>query len=352
MPPSRVLAVVAGVVALVALAPTMSEVYGELGSATQLPAVWLVAIVGFVAMGFVSGWALTRIALRADGWFDIAAAQLSSNAASQVMPAGGPIGAVVQLRMLRRAGFDLTAATTCVGVLSVLNGAGLLALAAVVLPLGLMTGELDPDLALMLWFGAGVVVVALVAGVALLVWDRPLELVAGGVQRVMRRVPRFRAAATNLPARVLRERSNMRYALGHQRKAVLIAMVGKSLGDYLALYAALLAAGVSPNPVVPLAALAAANLTGMIPITPGGLGFVEAGLTATLAAAGVPADQALVAAVAYRAASTWLPVGAGLVAYVAFQLRHARRTTAIVDVTLDDDPSLVLASLSPHARAG
>jgi uncharacterized protein (TIRG00374 family) len=342
MPTTRLLAVVAGVVALAALAPTMSEVYGELGSASHLPVLWLLAIVGFVAMGFVSGWALTRIALRSDGWFDIAAAQLAGNAASQVVPAGGPVGAVVQLRMLRRAGFDLTAATTCVGVLSVLNGAGLLALAAIVLPLGLMTGELDPDLAVMLWLGAGAVVVALVAGVALLLWDRPLEIVAGAVQRVMRRVPRFRAAATDLPARVLQERSNLRFALGHQRKAVLVAMVGKSLGDYLALYAALLAAGVSPNPVVPLAALAAANITGMIPITPGGLGFVEAGLTATLAAAGVPADQALVAAVAYRAASTWLPVGAGLVAYAGFQLRHTRRAP-VLDLTLEDDPVPELA---------
>jgi uncharacterized protein (TIRG00374 family) len=332
MPASRLLAVLAGMVALVVLAPTMIEVYGELGAASDLPAIWLLAIVGFVTMGFASGWALTRIALRADGWFDIAAAQLASNAASQVVPAGGPVGAVVQLRMLRRAGFDLTAATTCVGVLSVLNGAGLLVLTAIVLPLGLVIGDLDPDLAVMLWFGAGAVVVALVAGVALLLWDRPLEIVAGAVQRVMSRMPRFRAAAVDLPARVLKERSNMRFALGHQRKAVVVALIGKSLGDYFALYAALLAAGVSPNPVVPLAALAAANITGMIPITPGGLGFVEAGLTATLAAAGVPADQALVAAVAYRAASTWIPVGAGLVAYVTFQLRHARRTPEVVEL--------------------
>src|SRR3954470_20811265 len=154
-PGTRALAVAAGGVALVALAPAMAEVYGELGAAAQLPALWLAAIVGFEAMGFVSGWALTRIALRAEGWFDIAAAQLSGNAASQVVPAGGPVGAVVQLRMLKRARFDPPAPTTCVGVLSVLNGAVMLALTAVVLPMGLMTGHLDSDLTLMLWLGAG-----------------------------------------------------------------------------------------------------------------------------------------------------------------------------------------------------
>ncbi|MEY2464874.1 MAG: putative heme transporter [Acidimicrobiaceae bacterium] len=330
-PLTRVLAVVAGVAAMVALAPTMVEVYGEIGEAAELPAVWLVAIVGFVFVGFVSGWALTRIALRADGWFDVAAAHLAGNAASQVLPAGGPVGAVVQLRMLRRAGFDLTAATTCIGVLSVLHGAGLLALAAVVLPVGLMSGHLDPQLAFLVWVGAAVVAAALMAGIALLIWDRPVLILARAVQRVLLRVPRCRAAAAELPARVLTERSAMRTALGDHRGTVVLAMVGKALGDYLALYAALLAAGASPNPVVPLAALAAANITGMIPITPGGLGFVEAGLTATLAVAGVPAEQALVAAVAYRAASTWLPVGGGLVAYVAFQLRHSRIAKSLAD---------------------
>jgi uncharacterized protein (TIRG00374 family) len=199
----------------------------------------------------------------------------------------------------------------------------------------------------MLWFGAGVALVALIAGVSLLIWDRPLELVAGTVERVLVRFDRFRDSCIDLPARVLTERAAMRSALSHQRSSVIVAMVGKSLGDYLALYAALLAAGASPNPVVPLAALAAANLTGMIPITPGGLGFVEAGLTATLAVAGIPPDQALVAAVAYRAVSTWLPVGAGLVAYLGFELRHSRRPAVdadvAVDLVLDEEPVPELA---------
>ena len=50
-----------------------------------------------------------------------------------------------------------------------------------------------------------------------------------------------------------------------------------------------------------------------IPFTPGGLGFVEAGLTGMLALAGVSAQDALVATFAYRLFSYWLmmPVGLG-----------------------------------------
>ena len=60
---------------------------------------------------------------------------------------------------------------------------------------------------------------------------------------------------------------------------------------------------------------------GMIPITPGGLGFVEAGLTGTLTLAGVPAGEAPLTALVYRLASYWLPILAGLVAYGAFSWR-------------------------------
>jgi hypothetical protein len=56
----------------------------------------------------------------------------------------------------------------------------------------------------------------------------------------------------------------------------------------------------------------------MIPITPGGLGFVEAGLTSTLTLAGVPAGEAALATLVYRLASYWLPILAGLLAYGTF----------------------------------
>ena len=63
--------------------------------------------------------------------------------------------------------------------------------------------------------------------------------------------------------------------------------MGNWLFDYLALLAALTAVGSRPRPSLVLLAYVAAALLGMIPITPGGLGFVEAGLAATLALAGV-----------------------------------------------------------------
>ena len=81
------------------------------------------------------------------------------------------------------------------------------------------------------------------------------------------------------------------------------AAVGKWLFDYLALVASLYAVGAEAHPSLVLLAYVAGSLLGMVPLTPGGLGFVEAGLTGTLALAGVGAGAAVVAVLAYRLAS-------------------------------------------------
>jgi uncharacterized protein (TIRG00374 family) len=77
-----------------------------------------------------------------------------------------------------------------------------------------------------------------------------------------------------------------------------------------------------------LLAYAAAGILALIPITPGGLGVVEASLSGLLILAGVPGGKALVATLAYRLASYWLPLLAGAVAYVLFRRRYPAAATS------------------------
>jgi len=83
--------------------------------------------------------------------------------------------------------------------------------------------------------------------------------------------------------------------------------------DYGTLLAALAAVGATPSPALVLIAFCAAQVLAQVPFTPGGLGFVEAGLTAMLALAGVSAGDALLATLAYRLFSYWLVLPLGLV---------------------------------------
>ena len=77
-----------------------------------------------------------------------------------------------------------------------------------------------------------------------------------------------------------------------------------------------------------LLAFVAASVLGLLPFTPGGLGFVEAGLAATLAVAGVPAGDALVATLVYRLLTFWLPIPLGGVAVYVFRRRHPHEVHA------------------------
>jgi uncharacterized protein (TIRG00374 family) len=92
--------------------------------------------------------------------------------------------------------------------------------------------------------------------------------------------------------------------------------------DYLTLLAALYAVGANPRASLVLLAFFAAQLLGTLPLTPGGLGFVEAGLTGTLALAGVGASAAVVATLAYRLVSFWLPIPAGGIAAIVHQRKY------------------------------
>ena len=63
----------------------------------------------------------------------------------------------------------------------------------------------------------------------------------------------------------------------------------------------------------------------MIPITPGGLGLVEASLTGFLVLAGVNSSQAVLATLTFRLASYWAPLCAGPIAYGLFRIRYRSR---------------------------
>jgi uncharacterized protein (TIRG00374 family) len=78
---------------------------------------------------------------------------------------------------------------------------------------------------------------------------------------------------------------------------------------------------------VPIAVVAVVFLTGsaigsVVP-TPGGIGAVEAAMSAGLTAAGLPGGVAISAVLLYRTVTFWLPVPAGWAAMHYLQHREA-----------------------------
>ncbi|HEX5626668.1 MAG TPA: YbhN family protein [Actinomycetota bacterium] len=113
--------------------------------------------------------------------------------------------------------------------------------------------------------------------------------------------------------------------IGRRWRAALVSAVGNTAFDYLALLCALRAVGASPRPSLVILAYASAELLAQVPFTPGGLGFVEAGLVGTLSLAGVPGASALAATLLYRLVSYWLPLPLGGIAYLAYRRRYGSK---------------------------
>src|SRR5262249_47211465 len=163
----------------------------------------------------------------------------------------------------------------------------------------------------------GIAAFALIlAGTAILfASDRAVAAVGRAAQWLRNEILRRREPRHDLPERLVPPRETVNGTLGHPRGRpvtargglALTAAGGRSLLDFLALLCALSAVGTTARPGLVLLAYVAASLLGMIPITPGGLGFVEAGLSSTLVLAGVSAADAVLATLAYRLPASRLP---------------------------------------------
>ncbi|MFM8303763.1 MAG: YbhN family protein [Actinomycetota bacterium] len=315
-------------VSLYLLAPSIGEVFSawdRLGDFNPL-ALPLVVVLETASFGCV--WLLTAIALRREHWDAIIASQLAANAFNRVTPGGGATGAALQTRMLVDAGFAYPTALTALAVQSMLVTAALVAMPVFVIP-GVLTGAVLPGSLLQAaWLGALVFVVMAGIGALLLATRRPVQILGDTLARVAN-VVRFRKPRIEgLGHRLLVERDEIRDTMGSRWLEAVGAAVGRWFFEYLVLLVALYAIDAKPDPWSVLLAFVAASVLSMIPLTPGGLGFVEAGLAATLVAAGIGAEKALAATLLFRLVSFWLPLPVGAVAAWWFRRRYPRAARA------------------------
>jgi uncharacterized protein (TIRG00374 family) len=280
---------------------------------------WLVVMLLAQTAAAASLWALQYIAIAVGSWPAVITSQLAGNAMAKVAPGGGAVGSALQYRMLVAAQVPPRPAVSGLTAANVLTFAVVLALPVLAIP-SLIRGSVDRTLLEAAIAGLLVFVVLAAVGAVVLALDGPLAWVGRTAQRIRNRLRRKSEPLRTLPERLLRERDRVLSTLGPRWKRALLATVGRWAFDYASLLAALAAVNVHARPGLVLLAFCAAQLLAQIPVTPGGLGFVEAGLTAMLALAGVGAGNAVLATFAYRLFSYWLPMPVGLGAW--FWHRH------------------------------
>jgi uncharacterized protein (TIRG00374 family) len=308
-------------VSLYLLAPALLEVFGAYDRLDDFNPLWWIAMVLLQIGSYACMWELQHIAMRAERHGPVVTSQLASNAFGRVVPGGVAAAGALQYAMLRGAGVPAGRVAAGLTASSVLVFGILLALPLLALPAVLFGSPVDPGLGRAALIGGVLFVLLFAAGAAALLWDRPLVLVGRAAQSLRNRIRRNKPPRSGLPDRLLRERNSVTMVLGQRWWQALLLAVGRWLLDYMTLIAALTAIHADPRPSTVLLAYCAAQFLGTLPLTPGGLGFVEAGLTGTLALAGVPAGAAVVATLAYRLVSFWLPIPAGGVAAILHR-RH------------------------------
>jgi uncharacterized protein (TIRG00374 family) len=308
-------------VSLYLLAPALLEVFGAFDRLDDFNALWWIPMVLLQVGSYACIWELQRIAVRSDRHAPVVTSQLASNAFGRVVPGGVAAAGAMQYAMLTKAGVPAASVASGMAASSVLLFGVLLALPLLAVPAVLFGAPVDAGLGRAALIGGALFLLLFAAGAAAILWDRPLLLVGRAAQSLRNRIRRSKPPLTGLPERLLRERNSVTMVLGQRWWQALLLAVGRWLLDYVTLLAALTAVHADPRPSTVLLAFCAAQFLGTLPLTPGGLGFVEAGLTGTLALAGVPAGAAVVATLAYRLVSFWLPIPAGGVA----ALLHRRR---------------------------
>ena len=311
-------------VSLYLVAPSVLEVAGSWDDLDQLAPWWFAVMAALQAASLVSLWELQRLAIHVRTWRPVIVSQLAGNALAKIAPGGGALGAALQYRMLVQTGVRSAGAVAGLTAANLLVLAVVLALPVLTVP-AIVRGVVPRSLTEATLGGLAVFVVLFALAALLLARDGVLAWVGRIVQRSRNRLRRRSPPLTQLPQRLLRERDRILATIGVRWKRAVAASVGRWAFDYATLLAALAAVGSTPRWSLVLLAFCAAQLLAQIPVTPGGLGFVEAGLTATLALAGVGTGDAVLATFAYRLFTYWLPLPLGLAGALLHRRHYAPR---------------------------
>ncbi len=320
---------------LLAIAAALWTVHGQLPDPAGVWSVIATADPGWIAAAFAAEWISMamfarqqRQLLRAVG-VDVSmgsalAVTYSRSAIAISMPAGTALSAGFAYQSFRRWGAGREAATAVMLISGLLSfcALGLLYLTGFLFTLGrdpAVTWQAHP-------FGTVATLAAVIAIAVLLAWSHrrgkadfpstptPVSTPAGLAGRLRGFVSATASVAATMPFR-------------HR-----VAALGFAAANWLADMACLLA--ITRAVHLPLALFhlgtiyVVVQIVRQIPLTPGGMGVIEASLLSALTAAGADAAAAAGAVIGYRLLSCWLIIAVGLAVWALLR-RTIRRAAAV-----------------------
>jgi putative heme transporter len=261
------------------------------------------------------------------GYWDALRLTQASTALSIVSPAGAAVGMGASYSMLRSWKFPPSAVTLAVAIAGLWNQLANLAFPVVALALLTLENESHPALTTAALVGVAVLVVAFTG----------FALVLSRAERA-RRIGNLASRLANRALAVVRRgpvswggESFARFrsqALGLLRRrwhVITLATLAGHLTVFVLLLVCLRVTGVSSTEVTGIEAFAAwalVRILGVLPLTPGGVGIVEVGLSGALVAFGAPNAEAVAATLLYRVLTVLPTLALGLLSAATWRTHH------------------------------
>lgn len=292
---------------------------------TEVNPLLLLAGVGLEVGAWLCYTQLTRTVLPPQtriGLFTLARIQMTTLSVSHSTPGGTATGTALGYRLMTQAG----AAGRDVGFALAAQGIGSAVVLNVILWIALIVS-------IPVWGFSAIYLVAAIVGVLLLAassallvfFTRAGDRVGTALERAGARLPFVDGPALR---RTFEDIAAQLKRLSADRKHLALAIAWAAanwLLDAASLEVFVGAFGHWVNPDGLLVAYGLANVLAVIPITPGGLGVVEATLTSLLVGFGTPRGVATLGVVGYRLINFWLPIPLGGVTYLSLQVGRSGR---------------------------
>jgi uncharacterized protein (TIRG00374 family) len=253
----------------------------------------------------------------------------TSTAIANTVPAGGAVSIGITFAMFGSFGFTNVSTSTAVATTGIWNLAFKFGLPIVALVLVAVTGQSTGGAV-----GAASLGVLIVAVSGVVLWlvfrsDTSAHRVGRMGDRVLNWVLHFfhKPKSDRLEPIVLHFREQTNEMLCKRGGLLTVSVLASQLAVFVVLLFSVRAVGISSGQVSFLEVLlsfAVARLVGAIPITPGGLGTVDAALIGMLTAFGASSNNALAADMVWRATTYFPPIFIGSATYLLWKRGLAR----------------------------
>ena len=293
---------------------------------STMTAPWIATLAGVTVLNLLVNWWFITACLPGLGLRRAAAMNLSSTAVANTVPAGGAIALGVSWNMASAWGFsgeEFTLYTLVSGLWSQFAKFGTPAVALIALS---AVGSANRSLVLATVLGTAVFLAALAAVIAALHSDGFMAALGRVAQRFMDWLTGLfhRRGPQHVERGFLGFKHRAAHLLASRGWLISVSTLASDLGGWLVQLACLRALGVSAAEVSwekSFAGYALIRLLTTIPITPGGLGITEVGLTEYLAsgASAAVTDQIAAAILLARALTFIVPIPLGAVNFTVWK---------------------------------